>query len=116
MPEVRQAEGLEAMKGFLRQDDPNAAPRMTRKQKDQVLRGVRAACDLADQQMGPLNVGLFACGADTVARALEVYPDDRSCYTCDHLHGLTCQVWKEEPPPSARETGCNQHQEDGVPF
>lgn len=53
---------------------------------------------------------------ETVTQALDSYPTDRSCHTCDLLHGSTCLRWGEEVPSQALETGCDGHQTDGAPF
>lgn len=54
--------------------------------------------------------------AETAAGAIDDYPTDRSCHTCDLLYGARCLHWDAEVPTQALEAGCDAHATDGTPF
>ena len=92
---------------------PDGRRRMTAKQKDLIVRAVHAALDPC-QADGGETVKLARM---IVVGALEDYPEDRSCRTCDFLNGTDyCMNWRADVPPDAIEKGCDRHQDDGVPF
>jgi hypothetical protein len=101
-------------KGFLVPDDERR-PRITAKQARGVSKAVEAAITNAIDNAG-LAVDLGALVRRVITEALDAYPVDRSCVTCDFLQGSTCAHWKQEVPSSAIGDGCDHHQEHGAPF
>ena len=97
-------------KGFL---TPNAdkLPRMTVKQKAAVEKAVTAVLDHYVRLDKTASLSM-------VVAALESYPTDRSCHTCDYLDpGGYCDHWKVKPPDAdALEAGCDHHQDHAAPF
>ena len=78
-------------KGWLMPTGPTGPPRMTKRQKDWIIRCVQAS--------------------------LAQIPDDRSCHTCDYLRGGGCaQNNHEEVPKEFLAQGCEEWKDDGVPF
>lgn len=94
----------------------NGTLRMTRRQKLAFAFAIRRILDrVAQTDQG------FAI-VKTVTNAIDTYPEDRSCWTCDFLaeeegERPFCHKWDQEPPnDEALEGGCDHHQEDGAPF
>ncbi len=63
--------------------------------------------------------------AEAVVReALQAYPADHSCRTCDYFTrsrqsdglGVYCDSWADDVPDDVIEVGCARHQTDGAPF
>jgi len=110
-------------KGFLHQSSPTAWPRMTAEQKSEVLRAMNSVLDHAnaDLRVGPGEAPMldwFELGLarEVVRMALDRYPVDRSCVTCDFYCGTTCVHWQAEVPAGAVDAGCDQHADSGAPF
>lgn len=100
-------------KGFLT-PGPDRRPRMTAKHKAAIGTALNALFDYwVDRTDMP---GMADATRAVLADALETYPTDRSCLTCDFLSGVTCLHWKEVIPAEAIEAGCDEHAEDAAPF
>lgn len=104
-------------KGFL-SPDPDRRPRMTHRHKFAITKAVAAifAHWVDKTSVGGMASPLAKSTMAMVAAAMEVYPEDRSCHTCDHFQGTTCAHWRQEVPPAAVEAGCDEHREHGAPF
>ena len=101
-------------KGFL-SPDPSGRLRMTRKHTQAVEKAFKAAIDHAVDQHH-LEPDLGAVIRRLGANALEDYPRDRSCHTCDFLHNRTRRHWEQDVPCDALDAGCDKHREQGVTF
>lgn len=54
---------------------------------------------------------------ESVQRALDEYPTDRSCHTCDYENAGTCRNNDHaEIPPEFMDQGCPSWKDDGAPF
>ena len=105
-------------KGFL-EPGPDRRPRMTVDQRAAVLDAMSAARNyLIDQGLTPVERAGLTYAELVIAGALDIYPVDRSCRTCDYLHGGEdhCVHWKQNVPACAIEAGCDQHQKHDAPF
>lgn len=107
-------------KGFLARRGPGLPPRLTDEQRKAVQEAVKAAFvhfrAVGNVQDASVDDRMLALAEKATLHVLTNYPTDRSCITCDYLHGVTCQEWKQEVPAEARETGCDKWFADGVPF
>lgn len=109
-------------RGFLFQSGPNDLPRMTASQSLDVRRGALAAISHAltkHEAVAPedrVAVSALRLARDVIEQALEAYPRDRSCFTCDFLTSGYCSQWKAEPPSEALPKGCEKWRDEEVPF
>lgn len=103
--------------GFLT-PGPDRRPRMTKKHKVAVFKAVQAAIDhmIDKRQNSVIETNAIHFAIDIMTEALEYYPADRSCFTCDWFHGRQCVHWNDTVPDSAIEAGCDKHKEQGAPF
>lgn len=108
---------LMSSKGFLAKDT-NRRPRMTLKQRGAVLDALSAARDhyLDTGELSPVEKAGLSYAELVIAKALDAYPQDKSCHTCDFLDGVRCIQWNQEPPSEALEKGCEHWQDHGAPF
>lgn len=108
-----------SFKGFLSPRASDQLPRMTAAHKDAVMHAVSAALNCACDT-GAISAEQFSEAGDVMSRALAVYPNDRSCRTCDFFGegpDHHCNRWGQVVPTlDAVEAGCKEHQEHEVPF
>lgn len=111
-------------KGFLEQV-PGGHPRMTKDQRESVLRAVEAICHEAkkSQRWASMPDELLALVKKVIVHAIKDYPIDRSCRTCDfrlydahNPESSHCAQWHQDIPKDAIEEGCDSHQTHGAPF
>jgi hypothetical protein len=91
---------------------------MTEKHKAAVSKAVNGLLDhwIDTTETGAMAVPLAKIALVLIDIAAKNYPADRSCFTCDFLHGRTCHRWGDTVPDSAIEAGCGEHDETGAPF
>ncbi len=105
-------------KGFLMPGKGDNPRRMTAEQQAAVLEALGAVFDherRSHSLKSAERIGLTYAEC-LISTALGRYPNDRSCYTCGLFIGATCQHFNSMPPEEFRETGCEHHQADGIPF
>lgn len=93
-------------KGFLERR-PDCCVRITKEQKAAVIEAVSHAL------LGEASL------IDVVGSALDRYPTDRSCFTCDFYSATSgrCAANENEAVPAhVLEPGCSEHKGEGVPF
>ena len=105
-----------SLRGWL-EIDGDGRPRMTKSQLDLVTRSIseilrRHATAVGNRETVTTEIEV----RKFVSRAIAEYPADRSCLTCDFLHGGSCQSWGEVVPEAALESGCDRWSDDDVPF
>ena len=104
-------------KGFLAKPGPKAPVRMTRGQKDDVLKAVAHALGHAMDKEDAVAGILGGPSMDVVKHAIDDYPTDRSCFTCDYEMGGCClNNDRAEIPMPFREKGCDDWKDEGAPF
>lgn len=108
---------IDSLKGFLVRCGKSGLRRMTASQK----RGVHTAVDAAFDNLidnGGAELDVIQLARRVAHEAIEAYPADRSCFSCDFLAGETfCNKWnKAAPDVDALEDGCDHHQTHGAPF
>lgn len=107
---------MTTLNGFLHQKGPGSEPRLTKGQKELVLRAATTALQTyAAHQPPAVRDGLKVYDV-FLTEALELFPDDRSCFSCDFKRSDYCGHWQEDIPPAAMEAGCDRWQDNGAPF
>lgn len=109
---------MTSTKGWLLPRGPNEPPRLTAGQANMVAAAIGAILDQTHRQVGDATIesDAIALSRKVLLLACRTYPADRSCHTCDFLHGVHCKSWDTEVPAVAMEAGCDNHQTDGAPF
>lgn len=107
---------MTTLNGFLYRSGPKDSPRLTAGQKDLVTEA--ATFVLARHLQGEGTLKLVAELVSKVLRdALDSYPTDRSCFTCDYYRSGTCaNNDHQEVPVPFRDRGCESWKDDGAPF
>lgn len=105
---------MRSSRGFLARRSDGGL-RMTASQIESVRRGVDEAIN---QRHGDESADVLALVDRVVLEALNGYPTDRSCETCDLFvsEGRHCMQWKAEVPVNAIDAGCKHWQDHGAPF
>lgn len=101
-------------KGFL-QWGPNGM-RLTNRQRLDLQRVLRSILDVAEQSKVE-QPDLMRLTRRVTLQALDAYPVDRTCATCDfEEEGHCLRFGGGEIPDEFLEQGCNEHRADGPPF
>lgn len=105
------------LKGMLAAPGPGKPARLTAGQKELVKHAVAHALQHAINQDDAFAQLFGGFVADTVARALDEYPTDRSCHTCDFERSGHCANNDHaEIPVPFRNDGCDDWKDEGAPF
>lgn len=89
---------------------------MTKGQKAAIAKGVKAAISHERSTTGEILGAVEDLCITIIELALKAVPDDRSCHTCDFLHGSMCRNYDSEIPTEFLEKGCEEWQDHGAPF
>ena len=111
------------LKGYLASVGPGKPARLTQDQKDLVERAVRAVISFDSDSMSTTSPSdsfvrrIHDFAVEVVSQALDNYPTDRSCYTCDFENAGTCRNNDHaEIPLPFRAQGCDDWKDEGAPF